>query len=151
MASGGNNNMLDDLSSESEGGVIKKVEAFSEDESDSEDCIVENVDSKVKSTGFFHKLKLRDLMKAKGEKKTTVFREGESEEYNSEVDGDNEVDLNTVNYDILTVRSSASKAHTPMLELVLKTVAADLPDDYEDLLSFKRHRKEHQNKADEEW
>jgi len=60
--------MLDDLSSDSDGGVIKKVDAFSDEQSidsDSEDCIVET-DSKVKSTGFFHKLRLRDMLKAKG-------------------------------------------------------------------------------------
>jgi len=52
-------------SSCSDGGVVKKVEAFSDecsDMSDSQDCIVETTE-KVKSTGFFHKLRLRDIMK----------------------------------------------------------------------------------------
>ena len=69
------------------------MEAFSDEnseESDSQDCVVET-DSKVKSTGFFHKLRLRDIMKQKGGKsKADVFREGESEEYNSEVDSQQE-------------------------------------------------------------
>lgn len=51
-------------------------------------------------------------MKSKGNKKTEVFREGESEEYNSEVDGE-ELNLDTpgVNYDILGVRDSKSEIH----------------------------------------
>ena len=107
-----NNNVLDDFSSGSEGGEIKKVEAFSDgDDSDSEDCIVESTDTKVKSTGFFHKLRLRDLMKEKGHKKVEVFREGESDEYNSEVDGEVEIDENAINFDILSVRFSSSKVH----------------------------------------
>ena len=61
--------MLDDLSSDSDVGVIKKVDAFSDEQSmdsDSEDCVVEIAYSKAKSTGFFHKLRLRDMLKAKG-------------------------------------------------------------------------------------
>jgi len=51
--------------SSSEGGAIKKVSDFSGDQSegsDSSDCVVET-DTKVKSTGFFHKLRLRDMLK----------------------------------------------------------------------------------------
>ena len=67
--------MLDgeSFSDDSEGGVIKKVEAFSDENSDesedSQDCVVETTE-KVKSTGFFHKLRLKDIMsKQKGNKK----------------------------------------------------------------------------------
>ena len=55
----------DSYSDASDGGEIKKVDAFSDensDDSDSQDCVIET-DSKVKSTGFFHKLRLRDIMK----------------------------------------------------------------------------------------
>jgi len=51
------NNILDceSFSSDSAGGAVKKVEAFSDDDSDmsdSQDCIVETTE-KIKSTGFF--------------------------------------------------------------------------------------------------
>ena len=91
--------------SSSEGGEIKKVDDFSDDQSmdsNSEDCIVET-ETKTKSTGFFHKLRLRDIMKEKGSKKVEIFREGESEEYNSEVDGDASFDTPVLNYDLLEV------------------------------------------------
>ena len=80
----------DSFSDCSDGGVIRKVEAFSDensDASDSDDCVIET-DTKVKSTGFFQKLKLRDIMKQKNMHKVQTFREGESDEYNSEVDGE---------------------------------------------------------------
>ncbi len=100
------------MSNSSDGGDIKRVDAFSDedsDASDSEDCEVINDNSKIKSTGFFEKLKLRTMLKSKGQKKTDVFREGESDEYNSEVDGD-ELDLEQpmVNYDILGVRDGSN-------------------------------------------
>ena len=43
-------------------------------------------------------------MKSKGAKQVDIFREGESEEYNSEVDGEVELDTDGVNYDILGIR-----------------------------------------------
>jgi len=120
----------DSYSDESEGGDIKAVEAFSDNsEDDSDDCIVETK-SKIKSTGFFEKLRLRDMMKAKGHKKVTAFREGESEEYNSEVDGDLSFEDNGVNYDILGVRESTNKAHMPLLNLVKRF--EELPEDFEE-------------------
>ena len=42
-------------------------------------------------------------MKEKGSKKVEIFREGESEEYNSEVDGDASFDTPVLNYDLLEV------------------------------------------------
>ena len=134
--------MLDDLSSDSDGGVIKKVDAFSDEQSmdsDSEDCIVET-DSKVKSTGFFHKLRLRDMLKAKGQKKVEMFREGESEEYNSVVDGDISIEVG-INFDILGVRESQSKVHQPLLAFIMHH--EELPEDFENLLTFKKHRQNH--------
>ena len=140
------------FSSGSDGGEIKKVEAFSDEnseESDSQDCIVET-DNKVKSTGFFHKLRLRDIMKSKGPRKTEVFREGESEEYNSEVDGE-ELNLDTpgVNYDILGVRDSKSEIHNPLMKLIMKF--EELPEDFEEQLSYNNHRKQLQRESDDEW
>ena len=120
------------MSDESEGGVVKKVDAFSDEQSDSDDsqdCVVET-EGKVKSTGFFHKLRLRDIMKAKGAKQVEIFREGESEEYNSEVDGELELDTPGVNYDILGVREGSSQIHTPLLNLILRY--EELPEDFED-------------------
>ena len=98
------------------------MEAFSDEnseESDSQDCVVET-DSKVKSTGFFHKLRLRDIMKQKGGKsKADVFREGESEEYNSEVDGEDlNLDTPGCNYDILGVRDGKNEVHQPLVNLI---------------------------------
>ena len=64
-------NMLigdDSCSSASAGGEIKKVDAFSDEnseDSESDDCIVET-DTKIKSTGFFEKLKIRTMMRGKG-------------------------------------------------------------------------------------
>ena len=120
------------MSDESEGGVVKKVDAFSDEQSDSDDsqdCVVET-EGKVKSTGFFHKLRLRDIMKAKGAKHVEIFREGESEEYNSEVDGELELDTPGVNYDILGVREGSNQIHTPLLNLILRY--EELPEDFED-------------------
>ena len=136
--------MLDgeSFSSCSDGGEIKKVEAFSDDnseESDSQDCIVET-DSKVKSTGFFHKLRLRDIMKQKGNKKTEVFREGESEEYNSEVDGEDlDLDTQAINYDILGVREGSNELHQPLLKLIMRF--EELPEDFDNMLTHDNHRK----------
>ena len=140
-----NNNILDgeNFSSESEGGVVKKVDAFSDehsDQSDSEDCVVEAVDAKAKSTGFFHKLRLRDIMGKKDKHRADIFREGESEEYNSEVDGEIEVDTG-INYDILGVREGTHKVHTPLLDLVLHY--EELPDDFEDMLTYEKHKRAH--------
>ena len=150
----GGGNVLDDesFSSCSDGGDIKKVDAFSDEnseESDSQDCIVET-DSKVKSTGFFHKLRLRDIMKQKGNKKTEVFREGESEEYNSEVDGEDlNLDTPGVNYDILGVRDSKSAIHQPLMKLILRF--EELPEDFDEQLTYVNHRKQLQRESDEEW
>ena len=124
------------MSDESEGGVVKKVDAFSDEQSesdDSQDCVIET-EGKVKSTGFFHKLRLRDIMKSKGAKKVEIFREGESEEYNSEVDGEIELDTAGVNYDILGVRERTNSIHTPLLNLVLRY--EELPEDFDEMLTF---------------
>ena len=153
-ATNDNNDMLidsDSGSADSEGGVIKKVDAFSDEnseESDSDDCVVET-DSKVKSTGFFQKLRLRDIMKSKGQKKVEVFREGESEEYNSEVDGEPSIDTPKVNYDILGARSGKNQVHKPLMDLILRY--EELPEDFDDMLTYEGHRKELQKQSDEEW
>ena len=136
--------MLDgeSFSSCSGDGDIKKVDAFSDEnsESDSQDCIVET-DNKVKSTGFFHKLRLRDIMKQKGKGGTEVFREGESEEYNSEVDGEDlNIDADGINYDILGIREGSNEVHQPLLKLILKF--EELPEDFDDVLTYDKHRKQ---------
>jgi len=69
----------------------------------------------------------------------TAFREGESEEYNSEVDGDMSMEDNGVNYDILGVRDASSSAHKPLLNLVMRF--EELPDDFEECLTFEQRRK----------
>ena len=94
------------MSSDGSDCEIKKVECISDSDSDSDDCVVEQDDTKTKSTGFFHKLRLRNLVRSKGAKKgAEEFREGESDEYNSEVDGEIEIeDHNGMNFDILGVR-----------------------------------------------
>ncbi len=130
------------MSNSSDGGDIKRVDAFSDedsDASDSEDCEIINDNSKVKSNGFFEKLKLRTMLKSKGHKKTDVFREGESDEYNSEVDGD-EIDLEQpmVNYDILGVRDGTNEIHSVLIKLVEEH--EEVPEDLEDRLTYKRRR-----------
>ena len=141
---GAQNNDSYSFSSCSDGGEIKKVDAFSDENSeasDQSDCVVETED-KVKSTGFFHKLRLRDIMKQKGgNRKSDVFREGESEEYNSEVDGE-DLDLDTpgINYDILGVRESKNEIHQPLLSLIYKF--EELPEDFEEQLTYDGHRKQ---------
>lgn len=146
----------DSFSDCSDGGVIRKVEAFSDensDASDSDDCVIET-DTKVKSTGFFQKLKLRDIMKQKNMHKVQTFREGESDEYNSEVDGEPSFDAPQVNYDILGIRDGKvadkpNELHTLILDLVLKF--EELPEDVDDMITFEKHRKALQKESDEAW
>lgn len=57
-----------------------------------------------------------------------MFREGESEEYNSEVDGEDFDDENQVNYDILGVREGKNEVHAPLLSLIMRF--EELPDDF---------------------
>lgn len=127
-----NNYLISDesFSDSSNGGEIKKVDAFSSNSSDS-DCEIINEDSKIKSTGFFHKLRLRDMLKSKGQKKVDAFREGESDEYNSEVDGDDfNIEAPTINYDILDVRMGEKKIHKTLVKLVMQH--EELPEDWQD-------------------
>jgi hypothetical protein len=49
----------------------------------------------------------------------------------------------------LAVRESQSNVHQPLLALVLRY--EEMPEDFESLLTFKKHRHIHQTKADEEW
>mmetsp|Transcript_8654 Transcript_8654/g.10680 ORF Transcript_8654/g.10680 Transcript_8654/m.10680 type:complete len:153 (+) Transcript_8654:1570-2028(+) len=123
--------------SSSDGGGVKKVEAFSDDNSeeseDSQDCVVET-DTKIKSTGFFHKMRLRDIMKSKGQKKTEIFREGESDEYNSEVDGEPSIDMPEINYDLMGVLDKENDLHESMLKLVEQH--EELPEGWEEQLTF---------------
>ena len=135
--------MLDDdsFSSDSEGGAVKKVEAFSDEDSDmsnSEDCVVETKQN-IKSTGFFQKQRLRDIIKKTGKGKVDIFREGESEEYNSEVDGDISIEDAGINYDILDVKKGENKIHQPLLDLI--TRYEELPEDFENMLTFENKRK----------
>lgn len=118
------------------------MDAFSDEHSssDSQDCVVET-DTKIKSTGFFHKLRLRDMMKEKGHKRGEIFREGESDEYNSEVDGDDFEDDTAVNYDILGVRDKENRSHKSLVDLIVKYET--LPEGWEEMLTFKNRRKTH--------
>ena len=88
-------------------------------------------------------------MKSKGQKKVEVFREGESEEYNSEVDGEPSIDTPKVNYDILGARSGKNQVHKPLMDLILRY--EELPEDFDDMLTYEGHRKELQKQSDEEW
>ena len=143
--------LISDGSFSSDGGEIKKVEAFSDEQSnssDSQDCVVET-DTKIKSTGFFHKLRLRDMMKSKGHRRTEVFREGESDEYNSEVDGEDFDDENAINYDILGVREGEHRSHNALVDLIIRYET--LPEGWADMLTFKHRKKQHQKRLDEGW
>ena len=64
-------------------------------------------------------------------KKQEVFREGESDEYNSEVDGQ-EMDFDTpeLNFDITGIRSSKIDYHKQLLGLATKF--GNLPEDFEE-------------------
>ena len=148
-----NIHLLDDdsFSSDSEGGAVKKVEAFSDEDSDmsnSEDCVVETKQN-IKSTGFFQKQRLRDIIKKTGKGKVDIFREGESEEYNSEVDGDISIEDAGINYDILDVKKGENKIHQPLLDLI--TRYEELPEDFENMLTFENKRKALQRDSDEKW
>ena len=89
-------------------------------------------------------------MKSKGQNKVEVFREGESEEYNSEVDGEEiNVDEFVVNYDILGVRDGECQAHQVVFNLVMKY--EELPEDWEEQLTYENRRKHHQRLSDEKW
>ena len=56
-------------------------------------------------------MKLKDTL-AKDTKKVQAFREGESEEYNSEVDGDDlDIDTQEINYDILDIGDPKNNYH----------------------------------------
>jgi len=60
------------------------------------------------------------MLKSKGQKKVDAFREGESDEYNSEVDGDDfNIEAPTINYDILDVRMGEKKIHQTLVKLVM--------------------------------
>lgn len=49
-----------------------------------------------------------------------AFREGESDEYNSEVDGDDfNIEAPLINYDILDVRKGEKKIHQNLVKLVM--------------------------------
>jgi hypothetical protein len=127
--------MADDSASMCSGsaGDIQRVDS----DSDSDDCEIENTDAKARSTGFFKKMLLRENLKIKPTK-LTVFREGESDEYNSEVDG-LELDVPELTYDIEGISHSSSAYHQPLLELVVKF--GELPEDFENLLTFDAHLK----------
>jgi hypothetical protein len=72
-------------------------------------------DQKLKTAGFFQKMKLKDTL-ATDKKAVQAFREGESEEYNSEVDGDSiDLDIANVNYDILNIYDTESIYHYKIL------------------------------------
>ena len=123
--------MLDSMSSDGSDCEIKKVDCMTESESDSDDCVIEQDDSKVKSTGFFHKLRLKNLVRSKGGAKKGMdeFREGESEEYNSEVDGEIEIEAESgMNFDILGVREGDHRAHKAVVDSIFHF--EDLPEDY---------------------
>ena len=79
-----------------------------------------------------------------------VFREGESEEYNSEVDGEQfELETPGINYDILSIRDRDNRIHQPLYDQVMKH--EELPEDFENMLTFKTRRLHHQRIADEKW
>lgn len=82
----------------------------------------------------------------------TQFREGESEEYNSEVDGHSEssLDFDTpeLNFDILNVREGKNVLHKPLLALVLKYGGLDA--DFDDKITFSKHLKNAKRKKRKE-
>ena len=79
-----------------------------------------------------------------------MFREGESEEYNSEVDGEDlDIDTNVINFDILGIRDGEHHLHAPILSLVMQF--EELPEDYEDMMTFKSRKQHHQRISDEQW
>ena len=79
-----------------------------------------------------------------------MFREGESDEYNSEVDGDAvDIDAPEINFDILEINKSSNPYHKTLVNLVMKS--CDLPEDFENLMTFDNHRKEVQKQVDDEY
>lgn len=79
-------------------------------------------------------------MKSKGQdKKNDIFREGESEEYNSEVDGELDFEDTGICYDIMNVKAGDNACHAPLLDLIARY--EELPDDFEEALTYENKRK----------
>ena len=75
------------------------------------------------------------MLKSKGHEKVAAFREGESDEYNSEVDGEPSIEMPAINYDLLDVKSSKHHIHDDLINLVKGN--QELPEDWEDMLTYK--------------
>ena len=131
LLTGGNKEDISDMSSE--GDLVKKVDSFEDSDSNSDDVqIVTEGEMKthIKSKDHFYKNMLKDTVTKAGPM-MTEFREGESEEYNSEVDGKSvsfDFDTPQLNFDILDIREGKNALHTPLINLVLKY--GDLDEDY---------------------
>ena len=97
-------------------GDVQVVQSFeSGSDSDSDDVEIVTANDKLKSAGFFQKMYMKDTL-AKDKKNIQAFREGESDEYNSEVDGDSiDIDTAEVNYDILEVHDTKTVYHKQTL------------------------------------
>lgn len=92
--------IFDEVSSESDDCGVVKMTSF--EESDSDDCLVQKVDDKVKSTGFYYKQKLKEITTKANV--NNCFVEGESDEYGSEAAEEFEFEVPLVNFDILDIR-----------------------------------------------
>jgi hypothetical protein len=93
---------------------VEKQASFNE--SDSDDCVIEKENIRVKSTEFYYKEKLKEITT-----KAPVaqcFLEGESDDYGSE--GSELFEVPVVNFDILDVRRVENPLHKTVLNLLQK-------------------------------
>jgi hypothetical protein len=106
--------IFDEASDSNDCDVVAKQTSFNE--SDSDDCVIEKEDTKVKSTGFYYKEKLKEITSKAPVAQCYV--EGESDDYASECSELFEVPV--VNFDILDVRRVENPLHKTVLNLLQK-------------------------------
>ena len=101
----------------------------------------------MKSTGFYYKAMLRENIKDKLSPQNECFREGESEDYDSEDADDIDFDTPVVNFDIVGVKDEAHAFHKTVMNLVAKHT-----EDFEELnesLTHKFYLRQKQREVDE--
>ena len=113
--------------------------------SDSDDCVIEEKETKAKGTGFYYKQQLKETVKKA--KVTDAFREGESDEYDSEAD-DIDVDMDALDYDLLRIREGHGEYHAELLALVMKF--GGIEEEVMDSLTFKKAIRSKQKQVNEE-
>ena len=133
--------------SDDSGGEILQVDQFDDEkDSDSDDCVIETAETKAHGTGFFYKQQLKQTVKKA--KITENFREGESDEYDSEAE-DLDINLEQLDFDLLKVKSGTSVYHQELIHLITKF--GGIPEEITENLTYKQTLRKAQNLANEEY